>query len=68
MARVNSVNNIIVHKDSCLQYPLMVKHFRVIWAQGYEDIGVFLIWRRTFIEFSELRESDKTRKHELDSI
>ena len=68
MARVNSVNNTLFTKIRVYSIHLWSVYFRVIWAQGYEDIGVFLIWRRTFIEFSELTESDKTRKHELDSI
>ena len=31
-------------------------------------IGVFPKWSRTFAEFSEFRESDKSLKHELGSI
>ena len=34
----------------------------------YGIIGVFLKWNRTFIEFSEFEESDKSLKHELGSI
>ena len=33
-----------------------------------EYIGVFPKWIRTFIEFSEFRESDKSLKYELGSI
>ena len=31
-------------------------------------IGVFSKWSRTFIEFSEFRESEESLKHELGSI
>ena len=31
-------------------------------------IGVFPKWSRTFAEFSEFRETDKSLKHELGSI
>ena len=30
--------------------------------------GVFLKWSRTFVEFCEFRETDKSLKHELASI
>ena len=34
----------------------------------YWDIGVFPKWSRTFTEFSEFRETDKSLKHELGSV
>ena len=37
---------------------------RVIFANN----GVFPKWSRTFTEFSEFRETDKSVKHELGSI
>ena len=39
-----------------------------VFDECNKHIGVFLKWSRTFIEFRELRESDKSLKHELDSI
>ena len=33
-----------------------------------ENKGVFPKWSRTFAEFSEFRETDKSPKHELGSI
>ena len=39
-----------------------------VFGECTKHIGVFLKWSRTFIEFRELRESDKSLKHELDSI
>ena len=49
----------IVHKDihSCTP----------VWFPR-SNIGVFPKWSRTFIEFSEFRESDNSLQHELGSI
>ena len=39
-----------------------------IALQLFNQIGVFSKWNRTFIEFREFRESEKSLRHELGSV
>ena len=59
----NSSNGIIIIKLTNNSHKLSFK--------SSKNNGVFPIWRRTFIEFSEFsefREPDKSLKHKLGSI
>ena len=55
-------------KGTNVEEEIALSSFYASGFQSENGIGVFPKWSRTFTEFSEFRETDKSLKHELGSV